>query len=76
MQQNDRYELELVGEQGIHVKTTNFDPTKSKVTMMVRSDDDQEAWAPHPKDHDLWSEDKKRFDQVSILWYFIIVKNT
>ena len=65
MPANERYELELVGEQGINVKTTNFDPAQSKVTMMVWSDDDdEETWAPYPRDHDLWNKDKKRFVQV------------
>ena len=66
MQQNERYELELVGEQGINVKTTNFDANQSKVTMMVWSDDDEEeeAWTPYPRDHDLWNKETKRFVQV------------
>ena len=58
------YDLELVGEQGINVKTTNFDANQSKVTMMVWSDDDDETWAPYPRDHDLWNKDIKRFVQV------------
>ena len=65
MEQNERYELELVGEQGINVKTTNFDANQSKVTMMVWSDnDDEEAWEPYPRDHDLWDKNKNRFVQV------------
>ena len=64
VQQNERYELELVGEQGINVKTTNFDPTQSKVSMMVWSDEGEEVWAPYPKDHDLWKKDTNRFVQV------------
>ena len=65
MPANERYELELVGEQGINVKTTNFDPAQSTVTMMVWNDEDEEeAWAPYPRDHDLWNKDKRRFIQV------------
>ena len=72
-QQNERYELELVGEQGINVKTTNFDANQSKVTMMVWSDDD-EAWAPYPRDHDLWNKDINRFVQVT--WSLIVTTCT
>ena len=64
MQQNEKYELELLGEQGINVKTTNFDASQSKVTMMVWNDDDEEAWAPYPRDHDLWNKETNRFVQV------------
>ena len=76
MEQNERYELDLVGEQGINVKTTNFDANQSKVTMMVRSDDDEgeEAWTPYPKDHDLWNKDTNRFAQVICSLIVIIWK--
>ena len=66
LEMQEEYSLKKVGEQGIDIKTENFDASSSQVTVQFSVDNvEKEQWGP-TKRHDVnWNQEKGVFCKVS-----------
>ena len=61
----NQYNMPIVEEKGVNIKTENFDPVKSHVTLMLRSSElDSGLWIPNYLPDIHWNEDTKTFTEV------------
>ena len=66
MEIQGEYNLKKVEEQGIHIQTEDFDPSKSRVTLTFSGNMlDEKEWGPTMNFDINWEGDRKVFSKVS-----------